>query len=175
MKIKMQLLCCLIVILLLSTACMSTGTTTTTTPSQTTVPSTTTTTTPSQMTAPSTASLSVYSRSEVDKVEIIHSGKEGKHSVVTDPMQLDALFDLFQNTLGEYLGTVKGFYGGQIALVLYKQDEAVGRVWVTVDGGYFAMDRYREWDTVRYYESRYSLTTAQAKKYVTWAEQFSYA
>ncbi len=172
---KLKIFCYLIVILLISTACVPTEFVSQTT-SKTDVPTTTTTTpTPSDASIPSSVSLSVYSRSEVDTVEIIHSGKEGKHSVVTDPMQLDALFDLFQNTSGEYLGTVKGFYGGQIALALYKQDEAVGRVWVTVDGGYFAMDRYREWDTVRYYESRYSLTTAQAKKYVTWAEQFSYA
>ena len=97
--------------------------------------------------------------------------------MVTDPTQLDALFGLFDSTSGEYLGdTVKGIYGGALALVLYNQGEVVGRVWLAVYGGaYFAMDRYREWDTVRYYESRYSLTAAKVQEYVMWARQFSYA
>lgn len=175
---KIQTLCCLLVIFLLLSACTSPGINPSTT--TTTVPSTMTTTTAPQTTVPSTASLSVYSRADTDALEIIDSGQAGKRCMVTDPAQLDALFGLFGNTSGEYLGdTVKGIYGGTLALVLYNQGEVIGRVWLSVYGNneyaYFAMDRYREWDTVRYYESRYSLTAAKVQEYVTWARQFSYA
>lgn len=178
---KIQTLCCLLVILLLLSACTSPGinpSTTTTTVLGITVPSTTA----PQTTVPSTASLSVYSRADTDAVEIIDVEQAGKRCMVTDPTQLDALFGLLGSTSGEYLGdTVKGFYGGTLALILYNQGEVIGRVWFTVsvyndkEYAYFAMDRYREWDTVRYYESRYSLPAAKVHEYVTWARQFSYA
>lgn len=141
---------------------------------------TTTTTTVSQDAVPMTASPSVYLRADTDAVEIIDSGQAGKRCTVTDPAQLDALFELFGKTSGEYLGdTVKGISGGTITFCLYNQGEMIGRVWIAAYGGkYFAMDYYRErdvvGDVVRYYASRYSLTEELVDEYTEWAWQFSY-